>query len=143
MIDYILSIIKIFYLETENRQVRVFMDRHNTDQRKNAIPPKSKAIGIAGIDSMTEKKKSGRFTNADEKSEKISETNEKNPERESSVTASINAKPVSAMEAAAHIPKQALFMETNRCSYRSIRTITVFASPADGSKARSGIEIFF
>ena len=113
-----------------------------TDHKKKTIPPKSKDIGIAGIDSMIEKIKSGKFATAEEKSEKISDEREKNPEVESSDATSVNTKPTSARDPATHTPKPANFAKKIRFSRSSIRFIIFCANSGRGSGA-SKIDVVF
>lgn len=89
-------------------------------------------MGIAGIDSVIEKIKSGKFAIAEEKSEKISDTNEKNPEWESSVAADTNPKPTSDSDVTVQAPKQAILTKRKR---RSILVIIFCAKPVGGSGA--------
>lgn len=103
------------------------------DQRKKTIPLKSNAMGIAGTDSIMEEIKSGKFATVEEKSEKISDANEKNPEWENSAAAFMNPKPASDRDATIHAPKPAVFTKNKRRSYCFIRFTISRAKPVGGS----------
>jgi len=94
------------------------------------------------MDSISEKMKSGKFAIAEEKSEKIRDEREKNPEDESSDATSVNTKPTSANDPATHTPKPANFAKKIRFSRRSMRLIILCTKSGLGFGA-SKIDVGF